>query len=176
MLHRSLLPALGFSLLLHVAAILPLPGAKPQTAAPPPAPPLQANLQAPPPKQASKELFLPEPESAAPVPAAREKPVPAAVDRKPARKSWQQQIGEQLARQQRQGLFYPEEAIRQGLQGEALVLLLIDSDGSVIAARIEQGSGHALLDAAALAAVRRLHSLPSDTPGETLLPVRFRLK
>ena len=53
---------------------------------------------------------------------------------------------------------------------------LLDERGQVSAARVEQGSGQAILDAAALRAVRSLHSLPADAPRETLLPVRFRLK
>ena len=57
-----------------------------------------------------------------------------------------------------------------------LVLAIIDESGQVSASRIEQGSGHRLLDEAALLAVRSLRSLPASTPRETLLPVRFRLK
>ena len=74
------------------------------------------------------------------------------------------------------GLFYPAEAIKNGLQGEALVLLILDRDGHVTAARIEQSSGFRILDEAALQAVRALRSLPADAPRETLLPVSFRLK
>ena len=57
-----------------------------------------------------------------------------------------------------------------------LVLIIIDEDGRVTAARVEQGSGHRLLDDAALRAVRSLRSLPADAPREALLPVRFRLR
>ena len=74
------------------------------------------------------------------------------------------------------GDFYPPEAIAQGLQGEVLVLLLLDATGNVTAARVEQGSGHALLDAAALRAVRALRSLPADAPRQTVQAVRFRLR
>ena len=48
--------------------------------------------------------------------------------------------------------------------------------GLVTAARVEQSSGHRLLDDAALSAVRSLRSLPADAPQEALLPVRFRLR
>jgi len=57
-----------------------------------------------------------------------------------------------------------------------LVLLITDEGGQVSAARVEQSSGYRILDDAALRAVRSLRSLPADTPHETLLPVRFRLK
>jgi len=54
--------------------------------------------------------------------------------------------------------------------------MILDESGQVSAARIEQSSGQAMLDAAALRAVRALHALPADAPRETLLPVRFRLR
>ena len=60
--------------------------------------------------------------------------------------------------------------------GHRLVLIVISGDGQVTAARVEQGSGHRILDDAALRAVRSLRSLPADAPREALLPVRFRLR
>lgn len=74
------------------------------------------------------------------------------------------------------GRLYPADAIAQGLQGEALVLLVIDERGQVVATRLEHSSGHAILDEAALRAVRSLQSLPADAPQQALLPVRFRLR
>jgi protein TonB len=80
--------------------------------------------------------------------------------------------GEQMARE----LHYPVEAIERGLQGEAVVLLFLDESGNAVAARLEESSGHALLDAAAVRAARTLRALPSSAPREALLPVRFRLR
>jgi protein TonB len=80
--------------------------------------------------------------------------------------------GEQMARE----LLYPIEAIERGLQGEALVLLFLDERGNAVAARLEESSGHALLDDAAVRAARTLRSLPASAPREALLPVRFRLR
>jgi periplasmic protein TonB len=80
--------------------------------------------------------------------------------------------GEQMARE----LLYPVEAIERGLQGEALVLLFLDASGNAVAARLEESSGHALLDDAAVRAARTLRTLPSSAPREALLPVRFRLR
>ena len=91
-------------------------------------------------------------------------------------KSWQDEVKRQIKKLDERGLFYPAEAISRGLEGEALTLLIIDENGKVSAARIEQSSGHRILDDAALRAVRSLHSLPADAPRETLLPVRFRLQ
>ena len=93
-----------------------------------------------------------------------------------APKSWTQSVSEQLGKLDSAGLFYPAEAIARGLQGEAHVLLVIDEAGNVVATRLEQSSGHAILDEAALSAGRRLKSLPSDAPRQTVLPIRFRLK
>ena len=80
--------------------------------------------------------------------------------------------GEQLARE----LLYPPEAIARGLEGEALVLLFLDESGNAVAARLEESSGHALLDDAAVRAARLLRALPASAPREVLLPVRFRLR
>ena len=73
-------------------------------------------------------------------------------------------------------LLYPREAIEQGLEGEATVLLFLDESGNAIAARLEASSGHALLDDAAVRAARTLRGLPGSAPREALLPVRFRLR
>ena len=89
-------------------------------------------------------------------------------------------LGGEAARQAYQqisrALLYPREAIEQGIEGEATVLLFLDESGNAIAARLETSSGHALLDEAALRAARSLRSLPAGAPREALLPVRFRLR
>lgn len=176
-MSRPLAVAFGLSALLHAlpfaaglfAGRSPLPQ--------PPSTPLQARLTPPPAPAPQAELLQPEPPAKAKATAAvPEKPANSTVDRKKTAKTWTQAIREQFAEQQRDGLFYPEAAIRQGLEGEVLVLLLLDAEGNVAAARVEAGSGHALLDEAALRAVRRLRTLPAGAPSETLLPVRFRLQ
>lgn len=90
-------------------------------------------------------------------------------------RDWTQQVREHLQTLDRQGLFYPREAIARGWQGEVLILLVLDADGSVAAARVEDSSGYPVLDQAALRAVRSLATLPASAPREALLPVRFRL-
>ncbi len=173
--QNRLLLALAVSLLLHILPFLPglLPAAKTT-----PPPPLQASLR-PPPAPAlppPPPLTLPEqPKAAAAVrpppgkPPPRDKPPPTA-------KTWTQAASQHLKKLNDAGQFYPPEAIARGLEGEVLVLIIIDEDGRVTAARVEQGSGHRLLDDAALRAVRSLRSLPADAPREALLPVRFRLR
>lgn len=174
---KRIIPALTLSLLLH---LLPFLGALPLD--PPPPPPrtvLQATLKAPaPPPTASAPTLALKPEVAAAPKASQteKKPAKPPVDRKPALRTWTQSIREQFLAQREQGLFYPQAAIDQGMEGEVLVLMVLDPRGEVIGARIEQSSGYPMLDQAALLAVRRLHALPGDAPAQAVLPVRFRLR
>jgi len=172
-----LLLALAASLLLHILPLVaPLISASPP---PPKAPPIAATLRPPPPAPLPPPppLTLPEqpkpstapPKPPPPRPEQREKPAVAA-------KTWTQTVRQHLKKLDDSGQFYPEEAIVRGLEGEVLVLIIIDESGLVTAARVEQGSGHRILDDAALRAVRSLRSLPADAPREALLPVRFRLR
>ena len=71
-------------------------------------------------------------------------------------------------------LFYPEEAIRQGWQGDVILLLTIDDAGRVTAVEVSRGSGHAILDQAAHKAAQQLGRLGSRST-HILLPVEFRL-
>ena len=174
--------ALAASLLLHalplVALLLvqPSPPARQQsplaaTLRPAPVPESQP-LPPPPP------LTLPEQPKPAARPAARPaKPSPRSEREKPpAAKTWAQAVRQHMEKLNDTGQFYPAEAIARGLEGEVLVLIIIDESGKVTAARVEHGSGHGILDDAALRAVRSLRSLPADAPREALLPVRFRLR
>ena len=65
-------------------------------------------------------------------------------------KTWTQAVSQHLNKLNASGLFYPQEAIARGLEGEVLVLIIIDESGRVTAARVEEGSGHTILDDAAL--------------------------
>lgn len=71
--------------------------------------------------------------------------------------------------------FYPRDAVLRGLEGDVDVGVTLDAAGNVIAARLDRGSGHAILDEAALAAARTLKGLPGGAR-EATLPVRFRLR
>ena len=170
--------ALAASLVLHILPFVP--GLIPPPAPPPPPPaPITANLRPPPvaPLPPPPPLTLPEQPKPAPAPV---KPPPE--KRKPiekpatSAKTWTQAVSQHLKKLNDAGQFYPPEAIARGLEGEVLVLIVIDESGRVTAARVEQGSGHRILDDAALRAVRSLRSLPADAPREALLPVRFRLR
>jgi protein TonB len=167
-----LFAALALSLSLHLLAFLL--GAFSRSSAPPAAAPLQAELRLPPPAESvsSPPLQLPEP---APKASASPRQQPA-QSKAEAPKTWTQAVREQLKKLDAAGQFYPAEAIAKGLEGEVQVLLIIDESGQVVAARVEQGSGHPILDEAALRAARTLKSLPTDAPRQTVLPVRFRLR
>lgn len=172
--HFRLALALIVSLLLHlIPFIRELIAPTPAPLPPPPA--LTAELRAPPPAS-QPQLMLPEPP-----PLKADRPAPARPAIKPERPSgknagWQEAVRKQFRQQDERGLFYPAEAIAQGIEGEVLVLLILDEAGHAVAARVEQGSGHPSLDQAALRAARALRSLPADAPRETLIPVRFRLR
>jgi len=164
--------ALALSLLLHLAPFLEMLLQPPPKPAPPP--PLQAKLRPPPKLPAQIPLVL-----AKPMPAAAPTKAPPAqkvLTAPTGRRNWQDEIRRQFRQQDERQEFYPIEAIAQGIEGEALILLILDPSGQVVAARIEQSSGQRILDDAALRAVRALRSLPTDAPRETLLPVRFRLR
>lgn len=72
-------------------------------------------------------------------------------------------------------LFYPPEAVEQGLEGEVILLLILADTGQLISAAIARSSGHAVLDEAALDAARHIGALPGN-PRQTLFPVSFRLQ
>ena len=182
--NAPLFLSLALSLALHGAILADLP--RQDTPASPPAarPALNATL-APPPAPLTPplpELQLDKPAPAPPEPA----PVPPRKERQllkaPAggppltEPPLAREARRQLARLAARDDFYPLEAIRQGLEGEAWVQIFLDPDGHVIAARIDRSSGHALLDQAALKAARALRSLPADGLEEAVLPVRFRLE
>jgi periplasmic protein TonB len=142
---------------------------------------LVAELRPPPAPASAPPLTLPEPPAPAKAdrpPATLPKKTPAATAKPAARPAatWSEAVTQQLRQRDAEGLFYPAEAIAQGLQGEVQVLMILDPAGQVSAARVEQGSGHPILDAAALRAVRSLRSLPADAPRQVVLPVRFRLR
>jgi protein TonB len=157
------------SLLLHAALLWP-PGFA-RSRPPPPRPPvLEAVLLAP--ALATREE-PPEPVAAV-APPATVPPEPS-FPRKPPppRELKGRALNSAMAALAKQD-FYPREAIERGLEGDVVVLLSLDEEGAIADAGIATSSGHALLDSAALAAVRRIGRLPGARP-QVLLPVRFRL-
>jgi protein TonB len=76
---------------------------------------------------------------------------------------------------------YPADAKRQGKMGVVLVRFRIDRQGHMLAYRIEQGSGHAVLDEETTRLMQRADPFPAppdSVPGtqlEFLVPVQYKL-
>jgi protein TonB len=141
--------------------------------APPPRPLIEAMLilpgsAAPPPAEPPEPVPEPAPMPPVAVPPAPTVAPPAAVPPGPPQATLQPRPPVPPP------LFYPAAAVLRGLEGEVLVRVTLDAGGNVVAARLERGSGHAILDEAALVAAGTLRSLPGS--GEAVLPVRFRLR
>ena len=73
-------------------------------------------------------------------------------------------------------LFYPPEAVAQGLEGEVRLLLSLDSAGNITDVEIASSSGHPLLDRAAIDAAHAMGRLRGIGVREMILPVNFRLQ
>ena len=68
------------------------------------------------------------------------------------------------------------EAIERGLEGDVIVLLTLGPDGSLADASVATGSGHAVLDNAAIRAAYAMGQLSGVSGRELILPVIFRLQ
>jgi periplasmic protein TonB len=83
---------------------------------------------------------------------------------------------ERLMERLSETLAYPPEALEQGLEGEVVLILSQDAQGGLARIAVASGSGHAVLDEAAVRAVRDLRSLGPEFDGKTwLFPVTFEL-
>jgi protein TonB len=76
---------------------------------------------------------------------------------------------------------YPERSLRNGEQGDVLVLVEVLVDGAVGRVTVHESSGHTLLDRAALRAARRCRFEPARRNGEPvtseiLVPFEFRIR
>lgn len=76
---------------------------------------------------------------------------------------------------------YPEEARAQRLEGTVLLLVAIDAAGHVTSTNLQRSCGHAVLDRAALAAVRSWRFDPARQDGVAIaaqveIPIRFRFE
>jgi periplasmic protein TonB len=73
-------------------------------------------------------------------------------------------------------ILFPPEALERGLEGEVTLLVQLGEGGRILDASIASGSGHKVLDDAAVRAVLKLGTLgPSSANKSILLPVRFRI-
>jgi protein TonB len=82
-----------------------------------------------------------------------------------------------IQRRIRDRLVYPSPARRAGIQGVTEVQFTIHEDGSISAVTVRKGSGHTVLDEAALAAVFAAAPFPRPSaPARVAIPISFRLR
>lgn len=75
---------------------------------------------------------------------------------------------------------YPRAAERRRLEGRVLLRVRVSSEGEVLGVEVEQSTGHAILDEAAVEAVRSWRFAPArrngrPVPGEARVAFRFHL-
>jgi periplasmic protein TonB len=75
-----------------------------------------------------------------------------------------------------QQVFYPPEAIAQGIEGEVRLLVALDPSGKVVQAKVVVSSGKDVLDKAAVAAAFRIGRIPEAGALDLILPVIFKLE
>jgi len=76
---------------------------------------------------------------------------------------------------------YPPLARQRGWQGDVLLRVFVNTAGHVTAVRLEQSSGHRVLDRSAMKQIRNWRFRPASRgaakiDGEVTVPVHFRLK
>jgi periplasmic protein TonB len=76
--------------------------------------------------------------------------------------------------------YYPPDAAARGVQGRVMLRILITAEGRVASIEVVTSTGYAMLDKAAVDAVRQWIFTPAHRAGRaiawtTLLPVRFRV-
>ena len=172
----NILLALLVSLLLH-AGFLGWPALKTSAAPRPSA--LQATLMPIlPPVPAEpllKNTLAPQHDKPAPpTPASPPPPKTGAHGARPAKLDKPKE--EAAQRKLAEHLYYPEEAVDQGLEGEVRLLLRLDAAGNILSVDLAAGSGHAILDRAAVAAAKAMGGLPDAGVRDFILPVIFRLQ
>jgi len=137
-----------------VAAPAPPPAAVPApepVAPPPPA----AAVPAPPPAAAPAPVATPTP-APAPVAAEAARPVPRVLRQPTVR--------------------YPEQAMRQGIEGEVTLDFQIEADGSVSDVRVVESQPSNIFDREALQVIRRTRFEPPEQPMRARRTIEFNLQ
>ncbi|MDR1411254.1 MAG: TonB family protein [Spirochaetaceae bacterium] len=82
-----------------------------------------------------------------------------------------------IQRRIRDRLVYPSPARRAGIQGVTEVSFIIHEDGRVSAVTVRAGSGHAVLDEAAVATILAAAPFPAPPAAARIaIPISFRLR
>jgi protein TonB len=163
---------------IEMPALEPSPAPKPVVALPQKPPKAKPKQVEHPPQTVTERP--PPPAAAPPVSAALPAPATAqpAVNAGASRASWQAQLSAWLQRYKR----YPRLAQEQHQEGVVYLRFAMDRQGRVLSARIDKGSGFALLDEEVSALIERAQPLPApppEVPGERIeltLPVQFSLR
>ncbi len=163
--------ALALSLALHGALIVP--DFLKRWSAAPARPALQASLRALVERAPEPELLLKNTidSEAAPRPAVT--PAPPATAKSPASPRREVQTAQ---RKLSQHLFYPAEAVANGIEGEVRLIVKLAADGSVSEVKVAATSGHAILDNAAIRAAYAIGTMGAGEARELIVPVIFRLQ
>ena len=144
----------------------------------PVSPPLQATLRLPPkpqpPLEVPPETLLKNTLDESESPPSEVKPLPP----KPSAPSTSMRKRETSLAQRKlsEHLFYPPEAVARGLEGEVRLILKLGENGTIEEVLIAAGSGHAILDKAAIRAAYAMGRLPGVSSRELIFPVVFRLQ
>lgn len=171
-----LIPALALSLALHASLLVPQAL---ERSTPPAQPALQAILRLPiKPPVASVEPLLKNTLTTTEAPAAVKPPPPrqVAAGRQPASKVVARREVEAAQRKLAQHLYYPQEAVARGIEGEVRLILTVRDDGSIADVHVGVSSGHAVLDKAAERAAWTMGKVNWAHSRELILPVIFRLE
>lgn len=72
-------------------------------------------------------------------------------------------------------MYYPVQARKRGWEGKVMVSFHIDRNGFFHNIRLAHTSGYALLDSAALIAIRKVNNIPLSQRGKDFIPVAFQL-
>ncbi|MBK8745784.1 MAG: energy transducer TonB [Propionivibrio sp.] len=168
-----LITAFALSLVLH--GVLLVPDIMKRLSVAPPRPALQAILRLPPkPEKPPDEPLLKNTIDTEEAPKVVKSPAPAPV--KPEQHALSKQEVRAAQRKVSQYVYYPPEAVAQGIEGEVRLILKLAADGTVVDVSIAASSGHPILDNAAIKAVYAMGKLSGATSRELILPVIFQLQ
>ena len=172
-----LLSAFAVSLLVHGAFFLPdLVARRPAPVTPAP---LQARLAMPPvPVEPAEPLLKNTLDEAQNTKTIEETPrsTPTPPTPRPVTRPTPQKDVQAAQRKLSKHVFYPPEAVSRGLEGDVRLIVKLAADGRIDDVQLAAGSGHPLLDNAAIRAAYAMGSLAGASGRELIVPVYFRLQ
>ena len=104
---------------------------------------------------------LPKGPNIAPVEETRSAGIPSSVDRKGLLKAYVKTLSKAVRKRRA----YPRAAKLAGLEGRAVVRIVLNDRGGIVAIELASSSGHDILDRAALEAARSVGKLPAAPSG-----------